>query len=315
MAHSHDHTHHGHDHSHAHISHDANGKLNRAFKIGIWLNVSYVVVEGIFGFLTDSMGLLSDAGHNLSDVASLIIALIAFKAAQHKPTDNYTYGFRRATVNASVLNAIILYIAVAFILYESIEKLLRPTAIDGGVIAWVAGIGVIINGFTAWLFMKDSKHDLNVKGAYLHMAADTLVSIGVVVSGIIIAFTGWNFIDPIIGIVIALLIAITSYSMLRESLRLAMDGVPSGIHISDIREAIGKVPGVESCHHLHVWAISTTQVAMTVHVIVKDPTHIDQVIESVREAVEPLGVTHSTIEAETAHCHCCPCQSPHSPHA
>lgn len=300
--------HHNHAHNHAHIAAHANGKLNRAFKLGIWLNVIYVAVEGIFGILTDSMGLLSDAGHNLSDVASLIIALIAFKAAQHKPNDNYTYGYRRATVNASVLNAIILYIAVALILYESIEKLIRPTEVNGTTVAWVAGLGVIVNGLTAWLFMKDSKRDLNVKGAYLHMAADTLVSIGVVVSGIIISFTGWNIIDPVIGIIIAIMIAVSSYSMLRESLRLAMDGVPSGIDIDKIKKAIAEVAGVKSFHHLHLWALSTTQVAMTIHVVVAKPDEIDGVIYAVRHAVEPLGISHSTIEAETTcdtHCMMC----------
>ncbi len=305
MAHS---EHHSHAHNHAHIAVHANGKLNRAFKLGIWLNIIYVAVEGIFGILTDSMGLLSDAGHNLSDVASLIIALIAFKAAQHKPNDHYTYGYRRATVNASVLNAIILYIAVALILYESIEKLIRPTEVNGTTVAWVAGLGVIVNGLTAWLFMKDSKRDLNVKGAYLHMAADTLVSIGVVVSGIIIRFTGWSIIDPVIGIIIAIMIAVSSYSMLRESLRLAMDGVPTGIDIDKIKEAIAHVAGVKSFHHLHLWALSTTQVAMTVHVVVAKPDEIDGVIDAVRHAVEPLGVSHSTIEAETTcdkHCIMC----------
>ena len=215
MAHDHNHGHHHHDA----IAADADGNLNRAFKLGIWLNVGYVAIEGVFGMLTDSMGLLSDAGHNLSDVASLVIALIAFKAARRKPDDRYTYGYRRATVDASVLNAIILYIAVAFILVESIRKLLHPAEVDGDVIAWVAGVGVFVNGLTAWLFMKDSKRDLNVKGAYLHMAADTLVSVGVVASGIIIHFTGWTLIDPIVGIVIAMMIGFGSYSMLSESLR------------------------------------------------------------------------------------------------
>ena len=291
--------HEDHDHHTAHLAVDSNGKLNRAFRIGIWLNITYVVIECFFGFTTDSMGLLSDAGHNLSDVASLIIALIAFNAAKRQPNDRYTYGYQRATVNASVLNAIILYIAVALIFYESIEKLINPTKVDGEVIAWVAGIGVIINGLTAWLFMKDSKKDLNIKGAYLHMAADTLVSVGVVASGIIISLTGWDFIDPAIGIIIAGIIAVISYSMLRDSLRLAMDGVPSDIDINKIREAVSDVPDVVSYHHLHVWALSTTQVAMTVHVLVDKAGNIDRVIEAVRNAVVPLGVSHSTIEAET----------------
>lgn len=303
MAHDHNHGHHHHDA----IAADANGNLNRAFKLGIWLNVGYVAIEGVFGLLTDSMGLLSDAGHNLSDVASLVIALIAFKASRRKPDDRYTYGYRRATVDASVLNAIILYVAVAFILVESVGKLFHPAEVDGDVIAWVAGVGVIVNGLTAWLFMKDSKRDLNVKGAYLHMAADTLVSVGVVASGIIIHFTGWTLIDPIVGIVIAVMIGIGSYSMLSESLRLALDGVPRSIDISKVRAAIGALPEVTSFHHLHVWAVSTTEVAMTVHVVVATPTMVDAAIHAVREAVRPLGITHSTIEAETSPCSPCHC--------
>lgn len=303
MAHDHNHGHHHHDA----IATDANGNLNRAFKLGIWLNVGYVAIEGVFGLLTDSMGLLSDAGHNLSDVASLVIALIAFKASRRKPDDRYTYGYRRATVDASVLNAIILYVAVAFILVESVGKLFHPAEVDGDVIAWVAGVGVIVNGLTAWLFMKDSKRDLNVKGAYLHMAADTLVSVGVVASGIIIHFTGWTLIDPIVGIVIAVMIGIGSYSMLSESLRLALDGVPRSIDISKVRAAIGALPEVTSFHHLHVWAVSTTEVAMTVHVVVATPTMVDAAIHAVREAVRPLGITHSTIEAETYPCSPCHC--------
>lgn len=300
-SHNHEHCHdHGHGHHHhAHISTDANGNLNRAFKIGIGLNLAYVIIEGVFGFISNSMGLLSDAGHNLSDVASLAIALIAFKASQRKPNQRFTYGYKKATVEASVLNAIILYVAVALILVESIEKFFKPSHVDGDMVAWVAGVGILVNGITTWLFMKDSKHDLNVKGAFLHMAADTLVSVGVVVSGLIIAFTGWNIIDPIVGIAIAILIAISYFSMLRESLRLALDGVPSDIDLEKVRQAILKADGVESMHHLHVWAMSTTESAMTVHVIVKDPAMVDNVIQNVRNAVEPLGIKHSTVEVET----------------
>lgn len=295
---------HGHHHHHATLTADKNGHLNRAFKLGIALNLAYVIIEGAFGFISDSMGLLSDAGHNLSDVASLFIALIAFKASQRKPNERYTYGYRKATVEASVLNAIILYVAVALILFESIEKFFRPSEVDGGMVAWVAGAGVIVNGLTTWLFMKDSKRDLNVKGAYLHMAADTLVSVGVVVSGIIIHFTGWNLIDPIVGIAIALLIAVSSFSMLRESLRLALDGVPSSIDIEGVKRAIRSADGVESLHHLHIWAMSTTEAAMTVHVVVRDPSEVDDVIRNVRDAVKPLGIIHSTVEAETENAHC-----------
>lgn len=303
------HSHHHHEHSYS-LNIDSDGRLNRAFKLGIWLNAIYVVVEAVFGFFSDSMGLLSDAGHNLSDILSLVIALIAFRVSHNKPTARFTYGFKRATVNASVVNAIILYVAVALILVESIDKLIHPVEVDGGTVAWVAGVGVIVNGLTAWLFMKDRHKDLNVRGAFLHMAADALVSVGVVISGIVIACTGWEVIDPIVGIVIALLIAVGSYKMLRESLCLAFDGVPHGIEPDKIIAAISSVQGVRSVHHLHIWALSTTEVAMTVHVVVETNSEIDGVIHDVRHHVAGMGIAHSTIEAETAalHCEACTCE-------
>lgn len=303
------HSHHHHEHSYS-LNIDSDGRLNRAFKLGIWLNAIYVVVEAVFGFFSDSMGLLSDAGHNLSDILSLVIALIAFRVSHNKPTARFTYGFKRATVNASVVNAIILYVAVALILVESIDKLIHPVEVDGGTVAWVAGVGVIVNGLTAWLFMKDRHKDLNVRGAFLHMAADALVSVGVVISGIVIACTGWEVIDPIVGIVIALLIAVGSYKMLRESLCLAFDGVPHGIEPDKIIAAISSVQGVRSVHHLHIWALSTTEVAMTVHVVVETNSEIDGVIHDVRHLVAGMGIAHSTIEAETAalHCEACTCE-------
>ena len=303
------HSHHHHEHSYS-LNIDSDGRLNRAFKLGIWLNAIYVVVEAVFGFFSDSMGLLSDAGHNLSDILSLVIALIAFRVSHNKPTARFTYGFKRATVNASVVNAIILYVAVALILVESIDKLIHPVEVDGGTVAWVAGVGVMVNGLTAWLFMKDRHKDLNVRGAFLHMAADALVSVGVVISGIVIACTGWELIDPIVGIVIALLIAVGSYKMLRESLCLAFDGVPHGIEPDKIIAAISSVQGVRSVHHLHIWALSTTEVAMTVHVVVETNSEIDGVIHDVRHLVAGMGIAHSTIEAETAalRCEACTCE-------
>ncbi len=295
-------------HTHTHqLSVGRGGHLNRVFQFGIWLNVGYVILEAIFGFFTDSMGLLSDAGHNLSDIFSLLIALIAFKVARRKPTSEFTYGFRRATVNASVLNAIILYVAVAMILVESIRKLFHPVAVDGTLVAWIAAAGVVVNGITAWLFLKDSKDDLNARGAFLHMAADTLVSVGVVISGIIMVSTGWTLIDPIVGIIIAIVIAIGTYGTLRESLRLAFDGVPRGICPENVAQAILSVSEVKSIHHLHIWALSTTEVAMTVHVVVDKTTNIDLVIHDIRHVAIKKGIDHSTIEVETTPCHCESC--------
>lgn len=290
----------GHDHDHHHhhgIS--SPGNLNTAFKLGIVLNVIYVAVEAAFGFYYNSMGLLSDAGHNLSDVASLAIAMVAFKMAQRIPTERYTYGYRKMTVQASLANAILLLVAVGAILVESVSKLMHPAPVDGDAIAWVAGIGVIINGITAWFFLRDKDKDLNVKGAYLHMAADALVSVGVVVSGIVIHYTGWYVIDPVIGICIALGIGWSTKDLLRESVRMSLDGVPDGIDYEKVKDAISRVKGVTNVHHLHIWPLSTTVTAMTTHVIISNPADMDRVINDIRLKMQQMGISHSTIETET----------------
>ncbi len=295
----------GHTHlPHAHNHHIDNPSLNAAFKLGITLNIGFVIVEAIFGVLYNSMGLLSDAGHNLSDVFALILSMVAFKLMSKKPDERHTYGYRKFTIQASLLNALLLFAAVGVILYESITKLLHPTAVDGDAIAWVAGVGVIINGITAWLFLKDKEKDLNVKGAFLHMVADTLVSVGVVVAGIVIHFTGWYIIDPILGIVIALLIAWSTWSLLAESFRLSIDSVPQAIDMKKLENDLQAVEGVSGIHHLHVWALSTTENAMTVHAVIASPELLDPVITAMRHVAARSGISHSTIEAETSACAC-----------
>lgn len=250
------------------------------------------------------MGLLSDAGHNLSDVASLIIAMVAFRLMSHRPDSEHTYGYKKFSVQASLINALLLYIAVGAILVESIGKLIHPTVVDGDAIALVAAAGVIVNGITAWLFMKDRRRDLNVKGAFLHMAADTLVSIGVVVSGIIIHYTGWYILDPVIGIVIALIIAWSTKGLLVESTRMSIDAVPASVDIKGLEKALSSVYGVKSFHHLHVWPLSTTENALTVHVVIKDVGRLNQIISAVRHQAERFGITHVTVEAETGDTPC-----------
>lgn len=256
----------GHDHHH-HLPVD---HLNRAFVLGIVLNLVFVCVEFGAGLWFDSVALISDAGHNLSDVVSLVLSLIAFRLARVKPTASYTYGYRKSTVLVSLLNACILLVAVGVILVESVRKLYDPQPVDGDSIAWVAGIGIVINAFTAWLFIRDKEKDLNVKGAYLHMAADTLVSVGVLVSGIVIRLTGWYAIDPVVGIAIALVILFSTSKLLHDSLRLSLDGVPVGIDSERVRRSITETdPRIEDVHHVHIWAISTTQNALTAHVVVR----------------------------------------------
>ena len=287
-----------HEHSHQH-SHAINAEsLNKAFIIGIVLNLAFVVIEFAAGFWFDSLALLSDAGHNLSDVVSLVLALLAFRLAKVKANERYTYGYKKSTILVSLLNAVILLVAVGAIVIESIHKLSNPAVVPGGAIAWVAGVGVLINAFTAFLFMKDKEKDLNVKGAYLHMAADTLVSVGVVISGIIIMYTGWTLVDPIIVLVIAVIIVISTWSLLHDSLRLSLDGVPVGIDSEKIGRVILEQPGVESYHHLHIWALSTTETALTAHIVIGDLRRMEEVKREVKHELEHAGITHATLEFE-----------------
>lgn len=284
-----------HEHHHQHEV----SSLNKAFMIGICLNTAFVVAEFIAGFWYNSLGLISDAGHNLSDVVSLVLAMLAFRLAKVHSNAKYTYGYKKSTVLVSLLNAVILLVAVGFILAESIEKLFHPRPVDGDAVAWVAGIGVIINGLTAWLFMKDKEKDLNVKGAYLHMAADALVSVGVVVSGVVIMHTGWYIIDPLIGMAIAVVIVISTWSLLRDSLRLSLDGVPKGIDYEKIGEVIDAIPGVKSFHHMHIWALSTTEIALTVHVVVDDLGRMEELKCILKCKLREAGIVHATLEFET----------------
>lgn len=288
----------GHDHGHFHA--EAAGRLNRAFVLGIVLNVTYVAVELAAGFVLDSVSLISDAGHNLGDVVGLVLALLAFRLARVKPSGSYTYGLKKSTVLVSLLNACILLVAVGFIVWESIGKLREPRPVEGGAIAWVAGVGIVINAFTAWMFVKDRKRDLNVRGAFLHMAADALVSLGVVVSGIVIGFTGWYVIDPIIGLVIAAVILVSTTHLLTDSLRLALDGVPKGVAPPDElrRRVMEAVPAVRDMHHIHVWALSTTENALTAHIVI-DPAERERTVkEAVKRELANEGIAHSTLEFE-----------------
>ena len=283
---------HHHEHTHRITS------LNKAFIIGIVLNLSFVIVEFGVGFYYNSLGLLSDAGHNLGDVASLILAMLAFRLEKIHSNSRYTYGYKKSTILVSLLNAVILLVAVGIIIAESIDKLFYPVAVDGSAIAWTAGVGVVINALTAWLFMKDKDKDLNVKGAYLHMAADALVSIGVVASGIIIMYTGWSIVDPIIGLGIAVVIVISTWGLLRDSLRLSLDGVPVGIDINEIRQIILDQPGVESCHHLHIWELSTTETALTAHIVIDNMERMEEIKHLIKARLEEADIHHVTLEFE-----------------
>lgn len=291
---------HAHEHTHTHAHHQlSSNSLNRAFRIGIGLNLFFVCAEFAAGLYFGSLALLSDAGHNLSDVVSLVLALIAFRLAKVKANDHYTYGYKKSTILVSLLNAVILLITVGALFVESFRKLNEPSEVAGDAVAWVAAIGVLINGFTAYLFLKDSKKDLNIQGAYLHMAADTLVSVGVLVAGIVINHTGWYIIDPIIGMVVAGVILVSTWRLLHDSLRLTLDGVPAGIDRNRIVEELHKVQGVKDAHHIHIWAISTTENALTAHIVWEQTEEMEEVKHRIHHRLEELNIQHVTLEFES----------------
>ncbi|WP_296259561.1 cation diffusion facilitator family transporter [uncultured Phocaeicola sp.] len=291
-------------HSHVHEHNHTLTSLNSIFIVCIIINLLFVIIEAGAGFIFNSLGLLSDAGHNLSDVFSLLLSLFAFRMSKHRSTEHFTYGYKKSTVLVSLLNAIILLIAVGAIIIESIYKLKQPEQVSGAAVSWTAGIGILVNGVTAWLLMKNQKHDLNVRGAFLHMAMDTLVSVGVVISGIIIMLTGFVLIDTFISLVIALLILASTWKLLKESLFLSLDAVPEGIDIQEVGKHITRVPGVESFHHFHVWAMSTTENAATIHIVLKDLSQMEEVKHAVKEELRKHGIHHSTVECETPGSHC-----------
>ena len=300
-SHSHDHSHsHGHGHHHHHDHTPKLDHLNSAFIIGIVLNSVFVVLEVVAGLWSHSLSLLTDAGHNLSDVAGLALALLAFKLSKVSSNQDYTYGYKRSTIIVSFFNALILFVAVGFIGYEAVMRFIHQEAVAGGTMAWVAFAGIGINGFTAWLFVKDKDKDLNVKGAYLHMAVDAIVSFGVVISGIIIYFTHLYWIDSAVSLIVAIVILRGTWSLLIDSLRLEMDGVPKEMDLEKIKQELMKAKGVVDVHHVHVWALSTTENALTAHLVIDQNSvpSFDAIKHDLRHRLEHLSISHSTFEPE-----------------
>lgn len=294
--------------THDHHSHTHVAAVGRALVAGITINLLYAAAEFGIGMWQGSMGLIADAGHNLSDVAGLLLALIAVRLAAKRASQQYTFGYKKASILISLVNAVILLAAVAAIVWEGIERFTDPSPVEGWSVAVTAAIGVAVNFAAAWLLIKDKDRDLNIRGAYLHMMLDALVSIGVVVSGIVISFTGWNIIDPIIGMIVAAVIVYSSWHLLTESLKLAMDGVPSGIDIRKVEESLRAIDGVNDVHHTHIWAISTTQNALTAHLIVDDICRSEQITARAKELLRGLGIDHSTLETETSRHETCDCR-------
>lgn len=291
------HHHHHHDHHH----HAPAEGFGRAFAIGISLNLLFVLVEVVFGLLAGSMALLADAAHNLSDVLGLALAWGAAGLARLKPTPKRTYGFRRATILASLLSALMLMFALGGIAWESIHRLYEPQPVVGQTMILVALIGTVINGATAWLFHK-GQHDLNLKAAYLHMVADAAISLGVAVAGGLMLLTGWLWLDPALSLAVVLVILLGSYGLLRDSLNLTLDSVPPGIAYEQVADFLCAQKEVAAIHDLHIWALGTTDIALTVHLELNDiPVH-DHFLHELAEALhDQFGIGHSTIQLETAH--------------
>lgn len=277
--------------------------VNRAFIIGIILNLLFVFIEFGSGLFLNSLALISDAGHNLSDVASLALAMVAFRLAKVKPNQTFTYGLRKSTILISLLNAVILLIVIGAIAWESISRLKYPQPIQGDYMAVVAGIGIIINTVTAFLFFKNREKDLNIKGAFLHLAADALVSLGVVGAGIVIGFTAWYWLDTAVSMAIVAVILISTWGLLRDSTILALDGVPRGINLEQVKIAILSAREIKEVHHIHIWAMSTTENALTAHIVVANDfplSSFEPLKAEVQKALLKRGIQHSTLEIELA---------------
>ena len=291
---SHDHHHHEHGHSHGLAA-----VTSRAFLIAIVLNGAFVAVEAGAGLKTGSLALLADAGHNLSDVLGLLLAWGASHLSKRAPSRRRTYGWRRSSIMAALLNAVLLLVAVGGIAWEAIRRAQEPTMVPGGAIMIVAGIGFVINGATALLFLSSRRRDLNARGAFLHMAADAAVSLGVVASGAAIVATGWTWLDPAVSLVIAVVILVGTWGLLREATNLAMDAVPAGIDPEAVAAYLATLPGVTAVHDLHVWGMSTTEVALTAHLVKPDPGDDDAVIaRATRELHDRFGIEHVTLQWE-----------------
>lgn len=301
---NHEHHHHSHhDHGHSHTPPSS----NFAFFVGITLNLGFVVVEVVYGLAANSLALLSDAAHNLSDVFGLLIAWGAIYLGKSLPTKRRTYGLRRSSILAALVNALVLLVAVGGIAWEALKRFAHPEAAVADTIIWVAAIGVVINAVSAVLFMTGRKKDININAAFMHLATDALVSLGVVLIGLGIRFTGWQWLDPAISLVICVVIVIGTWSLLRESLNLAMDAVPSGIDAHAFEGYLSGLPGVESVHDLHIWGMSTTETALTAHLVMPQHPADDKFLESLsRELRTRYEIGHVTVQIEhgTADIHC-----------
>jgi len=304
----HDQEDHHHHHGFGHHHHPVNLKeVNRALVIGIILNFLFVVIEAVMGLSIHSLSLLSDAGHNLADVASLGMSLIAFRLLKVRPTEKYTYGYKKTTILVAVLNAAILLLSLGAIGYEAIQRLIDPVPLPGKTISIVAAIGIVINGLTALLFLRSKDSDLNIRSAFLHLLSDAIVSAALVIGGILILYTQIYRIDAVLSLIVAIVILFSTWQLLRDSLRLSLDGVPAGIEIKKIRDSTRKISGVKDFHHIHVWAISTTENALTAHLVVagnSDMDFIERLKHTIKHELLHQNIQHATLEIEMENTPC-----------
>jgi cobalt-zinc-cadmium efflux system protein len=312
MKHEHDHDHdhhehaHGHQHGHGHHHHHALPvDTGRAFALAIGLNTIFVAIEFSYGFIANSTALMADAGHNLSDVLGLMLAWGAAVLTRSAPNRHFTYGLRGSSILAALLNALLLMMACGAIGWEAVHRITNPSPVAGLTVLVVAAIGVLVNGASAWLFMAGSKDDLNIRGAYQHMAADAAISLGVAVSGLAIMFTGWTWLDPVVSIVIVLVILLSTWSLLRESLRMVLAAVPSNVDAGKVRQFLQERPGVSETHDLHIWAMSTTETALTAHLVMPGGYPGDEQIDDIVNRLKhEFAIHHCTLQVEqgtTAH--------------
>lgn len=301
-----DHAHAGHAHAgHAHAGHSHAGHSHApkdfgpAFAIGATLNGAFVVAEAVFGFLSHSTALLADAGHNLADVLGLLVAWGASHLATRAPTARYTWGLRNTSVLAALSNAVLLFVGAGAIGWEAIGRLIQPEPVAGRVVMAVAAVGIAVNGGTALLFMRGREHDLNVRGAFLHMAADALVSAGVLVSGFVVATTGWSRADPLVGLLVAAFIVWSTWSLFRDSLALSLGGVPKLVDAGAVRSWLERQPGVAALHDLHIWPVGTKEVALSAHLVMPGGHPGDAFLLRIADELRGRGIGHTTVQVET----------------
>ena len=292
----------GHSHDHHHHHHHGGDNLSRAFAIGILLNIAIVLIELIFGFFANSMALVADGGHNLSDVLGLVVGWAGAVMAKTSPSPRFTYGLKKASILSALINSLFLLVAVGAIAGEAVRRLFNPAPTDARTMIWVAAVAIVVNVATALLFAGGRKSDINVRAAFQHMAADAAVSAAVVFAGLVILWTGQQWVDPVMSLAVAAVILWGSLGLMRESVGMSLMGVPSSIEVGEVELELGRLEGVETVHDLHVWPLSTTEIALTAHLVAPDVQSTDELLETARKMLhDRFAIEHCTIQVERNH--------------